>query len=173
MNDYAPAFATAQIIARVRGAIAQHRVSQAQLAAICDTSQSQFSKIIRGTRPMTLDQLVVLADALDLDLPAIIAEVEEMVFDGDGRRPAAMVFVEDGITLSDPLEIDTEFLDAYGRRAVERMHTSEPAPTVGDVVTGSDPMDEIEIHERAEGVKSAYGRAASRGRRKADQPHAE
>lgn len=173
MNDYAPAFATAQIIARIRGAIAQHRVSQAQLAAICDTSQSQFSKIIRGTRPMTLDQLVVLADALDLDLPAIIAEVDAKVFEADNRRSAAMIFVEEGITLADPIDVPAEFLDAYGRRALDRVTASDPAPTVMDVATGGDPMDEIEIHERAEGVKSAYGRAASRGRRKADQPHAE
>lgn len=53
---------------------------------------------------------------------------------------------------------------------VDTPYVSAPAPTVAPA---GDEHDAVEIDERAGEVKSAYGKAAARGARKADEPHAE
>ncbi len=168
MSDYTPTFVAKQIAARLRGAIAQHNISQAQLAIICDVSQSQFSKIIRGVRPMTVDQLVALSEALGIDLGALVAEITDRASAMD-QLSSPVVYVEDGITREDPAKWDGRFLDTYGIRALARMEAaSEAAPTVAQ-----DAMDVAEVDGDGE-VKRAYGLAAKRGTRAADrEPHAD
>lgn len=63
------------------------------------------------------------------------------------------------------LEIDPASL----LHGVPRKPLSEAAPSVS--ANGTDVA--TAVHGREEGTKSAYGLAAKRGRRKADQPHAE
>lgn len=64
------------------------------------------------------------------------------------------------------LEIDPASL----LHGVPRNPLSAPASTVNGE-SGADVA--TAVHGRNEGTKSAYGLAAKRGRRKADQPHAE
>lgn len=54
----------AQIIARRQDL----RLSQAELAALCDTTQSAIARIERGSRPPRIDTLLRIAGALDCDL---------------------------------------------------------------------------------------------------------
>lgn len=168
MTEYIPSFVTEQLVARIRGAIAQHDISQARLAVLCDVSQSQFSKIIRGTRPMTLDQMFVIAEAIDADLPALVEQVESLA-DNVAMLTAPIVYVENGLRLPEPEVRLPGHLDAYGRRAHERLVAA------GMLAGGStvDPAEHIEAVDIEEGVKSAYGKAASRGILRADEPHAE
>lgn len=44
------------------------RLSQAELAALCDTTQSAIARIESGTRPPRIDTLLRIAGALDCDL---------------------------------------------------------------------------------------------------------
>jgi len=168
VSDYTPTFVAKQVAARLRGAIAQHSISQAELAILCDVSQSQFSKIIRGVRPMTVDQLVVLAEALGLDLGAMLAELASLASSAD-QVSSPLIYVEDGMTLDEAHEVDSMWLDSYGTRALARVvAASEAAPTVS-----GDAMDIADVDHTGE-VKRAYGLAAKRGTRAADQqPHAD
>lgn len=77
MTNYEPSALSKESCARLRGLIARFDVNQADLAIICDVSQSQFSKIIRGVRPMTIDQLAALCEALDVDVLEFLTGVHD------------------------------------------------------------------------------------------------
>jgi transcriptional regulator with XRE-family HTH domain len=111
-----------EIISRLRGQIARFDVNQADLAVLCDVSQSQFSKIIRGTRPMTLDQLVVICDALAIDLGHLMREVEDFLGERDLGQASPIVYVEEGGRLDEPYERDDSWLDDWGKAARRRLH---------------------------------------------------
>lgn len=57
-----------RMLERFRDELYRQRVTQHQAAAICGVSQSQFSKIIRGVRPMTVEQMFKLADMLGVEI---------------------------------------------------------------------------------------------------------
>lgn len=113
---------TREIISRLRGQIARFDVSQAELAVLCDVSQSQFSKIIRGTRPMSVDQLVVICDALAIDLGELTREVEDFLADRDLGQASPIVYVEEGGRLDKPYERSEDWLDEWGKAARARLH---------------------------------------------------
>lgn len=111
-----------EIIARLRGQIARYDVSQADLAVLCDVSQSQFSKIIRGTRPMSVDQLTIICDALAIDLGKLAAEVEEFLAERDLPLMSPVVYVEEQSRLDEPWERNPDRLDSWGKAAWRRLH---------------------------------------------------
>lgn len=132
MTDYEPTAFFREITARLRGHIARFDINQADLALLCDVSQSQFSKIIRGTRPMSVDQLFVICQSLEIDIAELVQDVERFVNDR-GTYASPVAFVVDEVR-EEQLNVWTDqFLDPWGRRAVERWnvaHPSEDVPTV-------------------------------------------
>ncbi len=122
MSNYSPTTAAREIIDRIRGLIARYDVSQAELAVLCDVSQSQFSKIIRGTRPMSLDQLVIICDALAIDLGQLVSEVEDFVMDRGLPASSPIYYVEEGRRLPEVSERLPEHFDAWAQAAWERLH---------------------------------------------------
>ncbi|MBP2420016.1 helix-turn-helix domain-containing protein [Microbacterium imperiale] len=113
---------TREIISRLRGQIARFDVNQTELAVLCDVSQSQFSKIIRGTRPMSLDQLVVICDALAIDLGELTREVEDFLANRDLGQASPIVYVEEGARIDPPYERSDDWLDDWGKAARQRLH---------------------------------------------------
>ena len=130
MSNYSPTTAAREIVDRVRGLIARYDISQAELAVLCDVSQSQFSKIIRGTRPMSLDQLIVICDALAIDLGQLVGEVESFIADRDLPTSSPVYYVEGERRLPEPADRLPEYFDPWARAAWDRLH---PA----NVVTGN------------------------------------
>jgi transcriptional regulator with XRE-family HTH domain len=56
------------IAAQVTRERARRALSQAELAALCGTTQSAIARLERGSRPPRLDTLARIADALDCTL---------------------------------------------------------------------------------------------------------
>lgn len=75
MSNYTPTYFSRELTALLRGLIARYQVSQEVLAIACDMSQSQFSKVIRGVRPMTLDHFAAICDTLGHDMDDVLLEV--------------------------------------------------------------------------------------------------
>lgn len=131
MNNYEPTLIFREIAARLRGRIARFDLNQADLAKICGVSQSQFSKIIRGTRPMTVDQLAAVCEALGLSVGQLVGEVEEFAQERlSGSSPIA--YVEDDERLDTPSVRRPEWLDGFGREALERLDVATTEHTRGD-----------------------------------------
>lgn len=97
---------TRLIASRIRGLMAQHGVKQADLAASINVSQSQLSKMLRGVRPIDLDQLDGMCLALGQQMSVIVAEAEEILAKLDAEPSARYIFVDDGLRLETPM--DTE-----------------------------------------------------------------
>lgn len=109
------------MVARLRGLIARYDINQADLAVLCDVSQSQFSKIIRGVRPITLDQFVVLCDALDLSVDDIVGDVTEYLSNRH-LHASPVRFVEDEDRLPKPQPWHSTIqLDPWAVAAGERL----------------------------------------------------
>jgi transcriptional regulator with XRE-family HTH domain len=158
-----------EITARIRGLIARYDVSQAELAVLCDVSQSQFSKIIRGTRPMTLDQLVVVCEALAIDLGELASEVEEFINERDLDKSSPVVYVEEGFRLTPAHQRAENRLDEWGTSAYARIHRDNVIHADFGNVGGLD-QDDVDIKQ----PPATQRTAAKKGTRKADQaPHAE
>lgn len=119
MTDYEPTGFYREITARLRGFIARFEINQADLAILCDVSQSQFSKIIRGTRPMTVDQLAVICDALSVNMEQLVGEVERFINDRD-QLPSPVHFVIDEQREENPTRYKDADLDGWGRAAGAR-----------------------------------------------------
>ncbi|MFC7431021.1 MULTISPECIES: helix-turn-helix domain-containing protein [unclassified Agrococcus] len=167
MTDYQPTFIYREVAARLRGLIARHGISQSDLATVCGVSQSQFSKMVRAVRPMSVDQLAAVCDALEVDLGEFMQEIQAFADTRANSTAAVMVLVEDGVRAEEPLYAEPGELDDWGYAIAESIGTTEGAPTV------TDAMDVSEVHGADEEKQSTYGLAAKRGRRKADQPHAD
>lgn len=120
MNNYAPTTFARELAARIRGYVARYDVSQADLAVLCDVSQSQFSKILRGVRPMSVDQLAVVCESLGLSTAKLVEEVWTFIQERDlGSSP--IIYVEHDERLEQPLVWREDVLDAWGRQALERI----------------------------------------------------
>lgn len=120
MTDYAPTAFSREIAARIRGYVARYDVAQADLAILCDVSQSQFSKILRGVRPMTVDQMAVICEALGVDMSLLVMEVWNFVKERDlGSSP--VIYVEFDERLVTPIVWRDDVLDAWGKQALARI----------------------------------------------------
>lgn len=125
MTNYEPSRFAAEAAARLRGLIARYEMSQDDLARLCDVSQSQFSKIIRGLRPLTIDQLAAICDALDIDLVELVTEVEGFMADRMENHASPLQWVEDGERLESPRVRPAERLDRWARAALDRLDVGE------------------------------------------------
>ena len=124
MTNYSPTAFSREIAARIRGHLARFDIKQADLALLCDISQSQFSKILRGDRPMTLDQLVVICDAVEIDLGSLVDDVEHFISERD-LTPSPIVFVTDQFRTPEPIRRSESSLDDWGRSTLARLNVAD------------------------------------------------
>ncbi len=84
--------------------MSRHKVTQAELAAAIGVSQSQLSKMVRGTRPIDIDELDGMATALGTDAWSLLREAEDVLADFTvGGLNTSSVFVQDGRRLETPI----------------------------------------------------------------------
>ncbi|AGW41702.1 hypothetical protein O159_16530 [Leifsonia xyli subsp. cynodontis DSM 46306] len=164
MADYSPTQYAIEITSRLRGLIARYDINQEELALICNVSQSQFSKLIRGVRPMSIDQVAVVLEALGQDFGAFMMEIDSFLMTSD-EYSSPISYVDEQRKLPKPRTWTNDMLDAWGRSTLARMnmHTEHFKGHVdGDFqVSYEDPS------------AKSLPLVAKRGRRKADQPYAE
>lgn len=139
MNNYAPTDISKEIASRLRGQIARYDVSQAELAVLCNVSQSQFSKIIRATRPMTVDQLATICDALAIDMGELLSSVETLI-DNQGAHASALSYVDEEIRFDEPYQWSADMLDAWGQAALTRI-ANVPSPREDVALAAYDDED--------------------------------
>ncbi|QEA27084.1 helix-turn-helix transcriptional regulator [Microbacterium sp. CBA3102] len=163
MSDYEPTAVSKEIASRLRGQIARYDVSQAELATLCGVSQSQFSKIIRAARPMTVDHLATICDALAIDMGELLSSVESLVLN-QGIRASAISYVDEEVRLDPPYTWSDDSLDGWGAQALARLRN------VGGV---EDDAPVLSREEEQELRKSEHDLAAYRGHNEANIPHAE
>jgi len=120
VTNYSPTTFARELAARIRGYVARYDVSQADLAVLCDVSQSQFSKILRGVRPMSVDQLAVICEALGLSTAELVDEVWTFIQERD-LSSSPIIYVEHDERLAQPLVWPEGVLDAWGMQARERL----------------------------------------------------
>lgn len=98
---------TRLIASMIRGLMARHGVKQAEMAESIGVSQSQLSKMIRGVRPIDIDQLDGMCRALGVDLSGIIKDAEQTLSAYDAKPNARFIFVDDNIRLAKPYDTTT------------------------------------------------------------------
>jgi len=98
---------TRLIASMIRGLMARHGVKQAEMAESIGVSQSQLSKMIRGVRPIDIDQLDGMCRALGVDLSGIIKDAEQTLSAYDAKPNARFIFVDDNIRLATPYDTTT------------------------------------------------------------------
>lgn len=106
MTDNSISDLTRLVAANIRGLMAQHDVKQADMAESIGVSQSQFSKMLRGIKPIDLDQLDGMCTALDVKTSDIIKQVENTLAAYDVQPNARYIFVSEGVRRDKPY--DTE-----------------------------------------------------------------
>ncbi|QIK63797.1 helix-turn-helix transcriptional regulator [Leucobacter viscericola] len=89
------------VASQIRALMAKFNISQKDLAESVSISQSQLSKMVRGTRPITIDQLDAICWALGTSPSTLLAEAEEYMSQFDSF-PAKARFVSDGLKLKEP-----------------------------------------------------------------------
>lgn len=77
----------AAVLARFRDALRLSDMSQNELARRVGLAQGQLSGIFNGSKVTTFTEMVDLADALDLDLATVVAEVEAALVDPSAEVP--------------------------------------------------------------------------------------
>lgn len=148
MSNYAPTYFSRKVVAELRGVLAMYDLKQEEIASLCGVSQSQFSKIIRGVRPMTLDQFAAICDYVNHDyedlLLGAVGQINEYGFSASPVKMAGL----------DPtlVPVDQDKRDPWALEAAERMGLN-----VGGSTENANPEEEIEIPED---VQSAWGLAA-------------
>lgn len=73
MSDPGAEALARHLAAQVQARRLELRLSQAELATLCGTTQSAIARLERGARPPRLDTLTRLADALDCILSVTLA----------------------------------------------------------------------------------------------------
>ncbi len=109
MANYDPSVLTQTVAGIIRGRMARFGIGQAELAAAINVSQSQLSKMVRGIRPIDIDQLDGMAVALGLDAWSVLREAEEAVADWDPDYNTAAVFVEGEARREEPFRPRTRW----------------------------------------------------------------
>lgn len=97
MVNTTPRAITREIARVIKGRMASYNVTQAEMAGAVGVDQSQLSKMIRGQRQITIDQLERMCHMVDLELPKVVADasafVDDRVWEGE---PWIEPFVLDG-----------------------------------------------------------------------------
>lgn len=92
-----PRAITREIARVIKGRMASYNVTQSEMAGAVGVDQSQLSKMIRGQRQITIDQLERMCHMVDLELPKVVADASAFVDDRDWEgEPWIEPFVLDG-----------------------------------------------------------------------------
>lgn len=165
MNDYDTLDLTRHIAGQVRALMAKYGVSQSQMAASVGTSQSQLSKMVRGVRPISIDQLDAMCFSLGVESWELVREAEEFLAAHDRRSPARLVFAEHGVALRTPHTINEEskpaIVQALGGRRRNAAETVESNLIVGRF--GQDEDQSIAEELAASQRRAASKRSRDRG----------
>jgi len=99
---------TKEVAAIIRGRMARFNVNQTELAESVGISQSQLSKMVRGTRPIDIDQLESICDALGMGIEDAIEEATTLLRNLDEPLSnARAIFVSDETRLAKVLRRKT------------------------------------------------------------------
>ncbi|QIK63664.1 helix-turn-helix transcriptional regulator [Leucobacter viscericola] len=96
MNDYETQDLTRHVAGTIRGLMAQYGVNQAEMAEAIGVSQSQLSKMTRGTRPISLDHFHAMCWALGASATDVLSLSEQFVSEHNSPAPSLRIYVEDG-----------------------------------------------------------------------------
>ena len=102
--DYETRDLTRQAAALLRGLMARYDVSQRDLANSANLSQSQVSKILRGVKPVTVDELNAMCFALGTDASTLLTEAHNFIRGIDSPIPARFIYVDEGLRLAEPYD---------------------------------------------------------------------
>lgn len=106
MSNYETQDLTRFLAGKIRALMAQHNVSQGQLAEAIGVSQSQLSKMVRGARPITIDQFEAMCWSFGVNFHELLEEAHDFLINYDNPIPTKLVFVEEGVRLPAPIRID-------------------------------------------------------------------
>lgn len=149
MNNYETRDLTRHVAGTIRSLMAKHGVSQGQLAEAVGVSQSQLSKMTRGAKPISIDQLHAMCWALGADIVDVLKEAQDFLYDYDFQVPSRMYFVREGLRLSEPVALRQDASEPLipvveGRK--------RPAPSA-DV---SSSNDDGEMRSQEDYVRAAF-----------------
>ena len=82
-RNVVPSQLSRQIAAILRAQVAKFQLTQVDVAANSGISQSQLSKVLRGTRVLDVDQLDALCQTLGLEIADVVADAYREVLDLD------------------------------------------------------------------------------------------
>lgn len=93
-----PRALTREIARVVKGRMSSYEITQAEMAAMVGVDQSQLSKMIRGLKQITVDQLDIMCHMLGLELVKVVSDAKEFVDARDWPgEPWILPYVLDGI----------------------------------------------------------------------------
>lgn len=111
MTNSTPSPLTAEVGRIIAGLMKRYNVTQAQMAASLKISQSQLSKMLRGTRAIEIDQLDIMATGFEKSSVEILTEAEELVDEMYGPIDGTVFFVENGVRA----EVPYVYGDVHGK----------------------------------------------------------
>lgn len=171
MPDYAPRDLTRYVAGVIRAEMAKQGVSQEEMADVAGVSQSQFSKMIRGVRPITIDQFAAIAEALDIDFAGTF-EAAERYLDNYMEPPRSPVrYVLGGVRLQEPEDMREEFEN--GAPIIPPYESRRRKPVLVSISTDVGGFEEDDFEVTPGGPKSGLALAANKRPKKVDIPHAE
>ncbi len=165
MNDYDTLDLTRHVAGQLRALMARYGVSQSQMAESVGVSQSQLSKMVRGVKPITIDQLDAMCWSLGVDSWEILREAEEFLASHDRALPGRLVFVEHGVALSEPRHVTDNRKSAIIHALAPRRRGTAQEPSENLIVgrfgqnEGASGFDDLAASER----RAASKRSADRG----------
>jgi transcriptional regulator with XRE-family HTH domain len=81
MTDDLPGPLTREVAGIIRGLMARYNVSQTELAEVVGVSQSQLSKMTRGIRDISIDQLDLMCEAFTIEIQDVLEEAAKATDD--------------------------------------------------------------------------------------------
>lgn len=116
-----PRAITREIARVIKGRMSSYNVTQIEMAQIVGVDQSQLSKMIRGMRQITIDQLDRMCHMLDLDIVKVVQDAHEFVEERDwADEPWIYPFVLDGERVSSPPDDEPTTLPASDEQALRK-----------------------------------------------------
>lgn len=114
-----------EVAAILRGQLARAGRTQTQLATAASISQSQISKLLRGERPIDVDQLDRMCAALGLSIERVIEEADTQTEGRDIPWGALMLNIpemspDEAAARYDEIVAEGDWLDSQGDAVAQR-----------------------------------------------------
>lgn len=91
---------TQEIAGIIAGMMTRYKVSQTEMAGPVGVAQSHLSKMLRGLRPINIDQLEIMCAVLGVEVTKIVDEAVSEV-NNKGLWPEVRALVLEGIRQTD------------------------------------------------------------------------